>query len=114
MEDRITIDEFAAVALKVGTVVSAEEVAGSEKLLSLQVAIGDEVRTILSGIRQYYEPGDLEGRRCVIVANLMPRKMMGMESNGMLVCVSYTDDSGEEVVAIVEPPTGAPNGTRLS
>ena len=86
---------------------------GSDKLLLLRVDIGEDApRVILSGIRAHYTPEDLVGRGCTVVANLAPRKMMGIESNGMLVCVSHGD--GDEVVRIVEPPADTPVGSRLS
>ena len=118
MSNTITIDQFATVDLRVGSILVADTVEGSEKLLNLTVDVGEnEPRTILSGIRTYYGDEDLVGRRCVIVANLQPRAMMGVESNGMLVCVTYQKGEGDdksEWVEIIEPPEEAPVGSRLS
>lgn len=114
MTDIVTIDQFAAVVLLVGRIVSVSAVEGSRKLLLLHIDIGEaNPRVILSGIRDYYTPETLTDRLCVVVSNLAPRSMMGVESNGMLLCVSYTKE-GSEVVEIVEPPKQASVGSRLS
>ena len=85
---KIAIEDFAKVELRVGLVKSAEKVAGADKLLKLMVDIGDEVRQIVAGIAVAYQPEELVGRKVVIVANLAPRKMRGVESNGMIVAAS--------------------------
>jgi len=102
----VTIDEFKNVSLRVGKVLSAERVEGSEKLLKLQVDLG-EPRQILTGIAKYYEPETLVGKNVVIVANLDPRKMMGMESQGMVLAAHGAE--GEPVILTVERdvPPGA-------
>ncbi len=83
----ITIDDFIKCEFRVGEVLSAEEVEGSEKLLKLSVDLGEETpRQILSGIKAWYKPEDLVGKQFVFVANLEPRKMMGLESQGMIMC----------------------------
>ena len=93
----MTIDEFQKADLRVGLIIAAERVEGSEKLLKLQVDIGETVssgeppqtenkpRQILSGIAKQYAPEDLIGKKVVIIANLDPRMMMGMESQGMIL-----------------------------
>jgi len=86
--NKIGIDDFAKIELRVGQVKSAERIQGADKLLKLLVDIGDETRQILAGIALAYAPEDLIGRRVVIVANLTPRKMRGLESNGMLLAAS--------------------------
>jgi len=80
---KITIDDFAKVELRVGQIKSAERIQGADKLLKLMVDIGDEVRQVLAGIAMGYAPEELVGRKVVLVANLAPRKMRGLESNGM-------------------------------
>ena len=95
----MTIDEFKNVSLRVGKVISAERVEGSEKLLKLQVDLG-EMRQVLSGIAKAYAPEALIGKEVVIVANLDPRKMMGMESQGMLLAAHGED--GVPVILTVE------------
>ncbi|MBI2600384.1 methionine--tRNA ligase subunit beta [Candidatus Daviesbacteria bacterium] len=85
----ISIDDFLKVELKVGTVLEAEEVEGSEKLIKLKVDLGENTpRQILSGIKQWYKPQDLVGKQFIFVANLEPRVMMGLHSQGMILCAS--------------------------
>jgi len=81
----ITIDDCAKVELKVRTVLSCQAVEGSEKLLQFEIDLGNEKRTILSGIAKFYNPTYLIGKQVIIVANLEPRKMMGLESQGMIL-----------------------------
>jgi methionyl-tRNA synthetase len=89
---KITIEDFAKVEMRVGVVKSAERIPGADKLLKLLVDIGEETRQILAGIALAYTPEDLIGRRVVIVTNLAPRKMRGLESNGMLLAASVGSD----------------------
>ena len=111
----IDIEHFSSVDMVVGSIVSAEQMEGSDKMLRLQIDIGgQESRTVLSGIAQYYLSDDLVGKKCVVVANLQPRKMMGVESNGMLLCASYRSEDDEECVRIIEPSSDVPVGSRLS
>ena len=111
----IDIEHFSSVDLVVGSIVSAVPMDGSDRMLSLSIDIGESgPRTILSGIAQHYPPDDLVGKRCVVVANLLPRKMMGVESNGMLVCASYEAEDGAERVCFIEPSSDIPVGSRLS
>jgi methionyl-tRNA synthetase len=88
---KIGIEDFAKIEMRVGQVKSAERVAGADKLLQLQVDIGDEVRQIVAGIALAYKPEDLVGRKVVVVVNLPPRKLRGVESNGMIVAASMPD-----------------------
>ncbi|MGB8523902.1 MAG: methionine--tRNA ligase [Candidatus Acidiferrales bacterium] len=89
---KIGIEDFAKVELRVGVVKSAEKVAGADKLLKVMVDIGDEVRQVLAGIAPSYAPEELVGRKVVVVTNLAPRKMRGVESNGMLLAASARSD----------------------
>ncbi len=91
VKELIAIDDFAKVELKVGKVIAAEKVEKSEKLLKLQVDIGEE-RQIVAGIAKSYTPDDLIGKKIVVVANLKPAKLMGIESHGMLLAA--TDEEG--------------------
>ena len=86
--NKISIDDFSKVELRVGQVKVAERVPKSDKLLRLEIDIGTEVRQVLAGIAEAYAPETLVGRKVVIVANLAPRKMRGLESNGMIVAAS--------------------------
>jgi methionyl-tRNA synthetase len=90
-DDRIPIDEFMKVQLKVAKVLTAERVPKSKKLVKMWVDLGAEQRTIVAGIAEAYEPESLVGRTIVIVANLKPAKLMGIESNGMVLAASSDD-----------------------
>ncbi|HTU35999.1 MAG TPA: methionine--tRNA ligase [Candidatus Acidoferrum sp.] len=89
---KITIEDFAKVELRVGVIKSAERIQGADKLLKILVDLGDEVRQVLAGIAVAYAPEDLPGRKVVVVANLAPRRMRGLESNGMLLAASAGPD----------------------
>jgi methionyl-tRNA synthetase len=106
-DGKITIDDFAKVDLRVGLVKVAERVPKSDKLLRLEIDIGTEVRQVLAGIAEAYAPETLVGRKVVIVANLAPRKMRGLESNGMIVAASL--EGGQPVLAsfLEDVPVGA-------
>ncbi len=108
-DGKITIDDFAKVELRVAQVKTAEKVKGADKLLRLEVDLGTEVRQIVAGIAEAYAPESLIGRKVVIVANLAPRKLRGLESNGMIVAAS--PEGGKAVLAgFLED---VPLGTRL-
>jgi methionyl-tRNA synthetase len=106
-QPKITIDDFTKVELRVAQVKHAEKVKGADKLLRLEVDLGTEVRQIVAGIALAYEPEKLIGRKIVIVANLQPRKLRGLESNGMLLAASLGD--GQPVLAgfLEDVPVGA-------
>jgi len=105
--DKISIDDFAKIELRVGLVKVAERVPKADKLLRLEVDIGSETRQVLAGIAEAYAPESLIGRKVVIVANLAPRKLRGMESNGMIAAASL--DDGKPVLAgfLEDVPVGA-------
>ena len=107
-DGRISIDDFVKVEMRVGQVKTAEKVKGADKLLKLEVDIGSEVRTIVAGIAEKYSPEKIVGMKVVIVANLQPRKLRGIESNGMIVAAS-TGDKGLPVLAsfLEDVPIGA-------
>ncbi|MFN6136721.1 MAG: methionine--tRNA ligase subunit beta, partial [Bacteroidota bacterium] len=90
-EELIGIDQFASIKLRTAVVLEAERVPKSEKLLKLQVDLGTEQRQILAGIAKHYAPEDLVGTTIVVVANLRPAKLMGMESQGMVLAASNAD-----------------------
>ena len=105
---KIGIEDFAKVELRVGVVKSAEKVAGADKLLKVMVDIGDEVRQVLAGIAPAYAPEELVGRKVVVVTNLAPRKMRGVESNGMLLAASAGLDGKAVLCTFAEDiPAGA-------
>jgi methionyl-tRNA synthetase len=108
--DKISIDEFAKVDLRVGLVLSAERVKGADKLLHMQVDLGEATpRSIVAGIAEAYTPEQMVGRKVVIVANLQPRKLRGLVSDGMILAA--TPEGGPPV--LVTPAADVPPGTRL-
>src|SRR5579862_6808011 len=105
---KVDIEDFVKVDLRVGQVLSAEPVKGADKLLHLKVDIGEtEPRTIVAGIAEVYEPEKMVGRKVVIVANLQPRKLRGLTSQGMIVAASL--EGGKPVLAgfLEDVPVGA-------
>jgi methionyl-tRNA synthetase len=100
--EKIAIEDFAKVEMRVGQVKTAERIAGADKLLKLTVDIGTEVRQICAGIAQYYEPESLVGRKVVVVVNLAPRKLRGVESNGMIVAASVGPEGRPVLAAFTE------------
>ena len=105
---RIPIDDFAKVELRVAEVLAAERVPKSKKLLKLTVKVGDETRTVVAGIAEQYEPEPLVGRKVVIVANLQPATLMGVESNGMVLAASY-----EDTVSLLTLDRDVPPGSKV-
>src|SRR6185437_2301050 len=85
LKSEIQFDDFAKIDLKVGTIISAGKVEKADKLLQLEIDLGFEKRTILSGIAQHFSPEEITGKQVVVVANLAPRKMRGIDSNGMIL-----------------------------
>ena len=97
----ISIDDFAKLDLRTAIVTAAEKVEKTEKLLKLTVDMGNEQRTIISGIAQHYTPEDMVGRTVIVIANLKPAKIRGIESHGMLLAAS---DSGRTMLSLVTAP----------
>lgn len=104
----ITIDDFAKIDLRVATVVAAERVPKTDKLIKLQIKIGDEERTIVSGIAQHYEPENLIGKNVIVIANLKPAKLRGIESRGMVLAAS----DGEGNLVLADAP-GIASGSKV-
>jgi methionyl-tRNA synthetase len=100
--EKIAIEDFAKVEMRVGQIKTAERIVGADKLLKLTVDIGSEVRQICAGIAQYYEPESLVGRKVVVVVNLAPRKLRGVESNGMIVAASVGPEGKPVLAAFTE------------
>jgi methionine--tRNA ligase/methionine--tRNA ligase beta chain len=110
LKSTIDFDAFAKIDLKVGTITSAEKVEKADKLLKLEVDLGFEVRTIVSGIALHFEPNAIVGKQVVVVANLAPRKMRGIESNGMILMAE--DAAGK--LHFVAPNGAVGNGSGVS
>ncbi len=109
-DGKISIDDFAKVDLRTAVVTAAEKVEGADKLLKLQLEVGGETRQIVAGIAEHYAPEDLVGKTIVVVANLEPAVIRGVESNGMLLAAS-SDDS---VVVVTVDDTKVGSGIRIS
>jgi methionyl-tRNA synthetase len=107
---KISIEDFAKVDMRAAVVKSAEKIQGADKLLKLVVDIGSETRQIVSGIAETYKPEDLIGKKVVVVTNLMPRKLRGVESNGMVVAASVGAEGKPVLCTFTED---VPPGTRL-
>lgn len=101
----IGIDTFSQVELRVGQILSAEKIEGADKLLKLQIDVGQDVRQIVSGIAKYYHSEELVGQKVVVVANLKPVKLRGVESNGMILAASKGDQ-----LKLVTVPISMENG----
>jgi methionyl-tRNA synthetase len=110
VKDSIQFDDFAKIDLKTGTIISAEKVEKADKLLKLEVDIGFEVRIIVSGIALHFDPAAIVGKQVVVVANLAPRKMRGIESNGMILMAEDADGK----LKFVAPNETVANGSGVS
>jgi methionyl-tRNA synthetase len=108
-DDRISIDDFMKIDLRVARIVSAERVPNSKKLMKIEIDLGSERRTLVAGIAEAYDADALVGRHVAIVANLKPAKLMGIESNGMVLAAS--PDGGKPILVSFDTPP-AP-GTRV-
>ena len=103
----ITYDDFARLQFQVGEIIACEAVKKSKKLLCSQVKIGNQVKQILSGIKQYYSPEEMVGKRVMVLVNLKPATMAGIVSEGMLLCAEDADGSLSLVSPEKEMPSGA-------
>jgi len=109
--DQIKYDDFAKVEFKIGEIKEASIVEGSEKLLILQVDFGEEnLRTVFSGIQQWYDPKDLINKKTVFVTNIKPRKIMGVESQAMIF--GAEDEAGQNM-SILFLDKDLPNGSKV-
>ena len=106
--EQIDIAEFAKADLRVAKVIEAQKIEGADRLLLLQIELGDERRQIVAGIAQHYTPEELIGKKVVVVANLKPAKIRGVESHGMLLAAS-----GNETVSILTPLKDVPAGSKV-
>jgi len=101
-KEYISIEDFARVELRVGKVVSAEPVPGSKKLIKVVVDLGGEKRTVLAGLAKWYKPEDFVGRYVVVVANLKPKRMAGLVSEGMILAAPC--EGGKPALLTVSEP----------
>lgn len=108
---QITYDDFSKLELKVGTVVSCEKHPKADRLLVEQISLGDEIRQIVSGIAAHFAPEDMVGRRVIVVTNLKPAKLRGVESQGMILCAASEDDRDLDLITLTKD---LPDGTIVS
>ncbi len=106
--EKVSYKDFARLDLRVGTVEKVETVQGADKLYKLTVDLGREKRTLMAGLRPFYEPADLHGKQIVIIANLEPRRIRGVESQGMLLAAQ-----DNAVVAVLRPDRKVENGSKI-
>jgi methionyl-tRNA synthetase len=106
-DPKISIEDFARVQMRVGQIVEAEKIEGSRKLMKLRVDIGTEIRQVVAGIAEAYDAASLLNRKIVLVANLKPARLMGVESNGMIVAAS-TGGRPVLVTFSEDVPNGSP------
>ncbi|MCE4627655.1 MAG: methionine--tRNA ligase subunit beta [Desulfurococcales archaeon] len=102
-EEKISIEDFLKVDLRVGKVVSAEPVPNSRKLIKVVVDLGGEKRTILAGLAKWYKPEDFIGKYVIVVANLKPKKMAGLVSEGMILAAPCSDETKPALLTVTEP-----------
>jgi methionyl-tRNA synthetase len=108
-KESVEFDDFGRMDIRVGTVLEAEKVAKTKKLLKLKIDTGIDKRTVVSGIAEYYEPENLIGRQVSILVNLEPKKLRGIESQGMILCAENADGT----LSIVEPDKKVKNGSEV-
>ena len=109
-KETASFEDFAKIDLRIGTILNAEKVEKADKLLKLSVALGEETRTIVSGIAQHFNPEDIIHKQVIVVANLAPRKMRGIESEGMIL---MTENEAGKLV-FVSPNTLVPSGKSVN
>lgn len=110
MTDKITIDEFKKLDLRVAEIKEIEEIPKKDKLLKLTIDIGNEMRTIVAGIKPYYSKEELKGRKIIVIANLEPAKLSGITSEGMLLAAVSED---EKQVVLLQPDKPIQAGAKI-
>jgi len=110
MED-VKFDEWMKLDLRVGEILEVEDIEGADKLFKLKVDLGTETRVLVAGLKGHYSKDELEGKRCIVFANLEPKTLRGIESHGM-VLASVSDDQSE--VKLLQPDGAMELGTKVS
>ena len=109
--ETINYDDFAKLDLRVAEILEIEEVPNADKLYKLKIDLGTETRTIVAGLKQHYTKDELEGKRCIVLVNLEPRNLKGIESQGMLLAASNQDHSE---VKLLQPDGVIELGSKIS
>lgn len=107
----VSFEDFARLDLRAATILCAEEIPGADNLYKLEIDLGEEKRIIVAGLKKYYKKEDLKGKQCIVVVNLEPRKMKGIESKGMLLAAS---DKEHKKIIILKPEKKIEPGSRVS
>ncbi len=107
--EQISIEDFAKLDIRLAKVLSAERVEGSEKLIKLTLSLGDEERTVVAGIAKHYSPEELVGKKILMLANLKPRKIFGIESQGMVLALT-----SEDKLSLIVPDRDIEEGAKVS
>jgi methionyl-tRNA synthetase len=113
VKTEIVYDDFAKLDLRIGTIVVAEAHPNADRLVKLQIDLGDHTRQVCAGVRAYYDPATLVGRQVVVVANLAPRTIRGEVSNGMILAASSGEAELRDVV-LLAPIKAVNNGSTVS
>lgn len=108
--NQIKYDDFAKLDLRVATIKKVEDIEGADKLYKLEIDLGKEKRTFVAGIKQHYKKEELKGKQIIVVCNLEPRKMKGVESQGMLLA-AVSDDYNK--VILISPDKKTDSGTKV-
>ena len=107
----IGYEDFEKLDLRVGEIENIEEIKGADKLYKLTISLGEEVRTICAGIKEFYSHDDLRGKKVIVIANLAPRKLKGITSQGMLLAAGNKD---ENTCSLLTPDSNVSPGTKIS
>ncbi len=110
MKPEISFEDFEKLDLVVGQIIEIEEIAGADKLYKLSIDIGEEIRTVCAGIKKYYSKDDLKGKKIILLANLAPRKLKGITSEGMILAAVNKEES--EIV-LLAPETDIEIGAKI-
>lgn len=110
MEGIVNFSDWEKLDLRVGEIIDIEEIEGADKLWKLTIDIGEETRTICAGIKKYYPQDELKGKKIILFANLAPRKMKGIESQGMILAAVNSDESA---VVLLSPESDIETGSKI-
>jgi len=106
--DKITYNDFQKLDIRIGTILEAEKIEGADKVLKLKIGLGNEQRTIVAGIAESYKPKSIIGKQIPILANLEPRTIRGIESQGMILAIDINDKT-----TLIKPSKKVPNGAKV-
>ena len=109
--EEVSFDEWKKLDLRVGEIIEVEDIEGADKLYKLKVDLGTETRTIVAGLKPYYQKEELDGKRCIVFVNLEPRVIKGIESKGMLLAAVNKDESK---IILISPEKDIELGSRIS